>query len=78
MSRNARTQKTERPQTAPITPCHAVYTLIWTVNVYANIYLFSLSTQVDSAIAVVQEDSSTVRLDKEILANAIPMMYIFP
>ena len=43
-----------------------------------NIYLFSLSTQVDSAIAVVQEDSSTVRLDKEILANAIPMMYIFP
>ena len=45
---------------------------------YANIYLFSLSTQVDSVTAAVQEQPSTVHRHKEILANTISMLYIFP
>ena len=76
MSRNARTRKVERRSVnhAHNFVSHSLYT-IWTINVYTNIYLFSLSTQIDSAAAAVQEQSSTVHQHKEILANTISMLY---
>ena len=49
----------------------------WMVNVYSNIYVLPLSTPVESAIAAVQEQSSTLRRHKEILANTISILYIF-